>query len=59
MTPERLVLLEISYMVGQLPEAEQTQIRDFAEIFRKILKDNSGHATMAFALVGAEQAAKE
>lgn len=57
MTPEKMALFEIRDVIEQLPQQDQAKIQEFAALFRNLLKDEC-YATMAFALVGAEMAAK-
>jgi hypothetical protein len=57
MTPEKLVLYEIRDVIAQLPEDDRIIVESIAMTLRNILKDNE-HASMAYALVGAEEAAK-
>jgi hypothetical protein len=59
MTPEKLVLYEIRDTIAQLPEDDRIMIEAIAMTLRNILKgEQHAHATMSFALVGAEEAAK-
>lgn len=58
MTPEKLVLYEIRDVIAKLPNDDQIKVEVRAATLRGILKDGE-HAAMAFALVGAEEAAKE
>lgn len=58
MTPEKIVLYEVKEEIAKLPEDSQIRIEAIARTFRNCLEVDPGHAGMAMALVGAEQAAK-
>lgn len=58
MTNAEIVLREIRQAIKQMPDDSQVQVQVIAMTLRNILKTDPDHATMAFALVGAEQAAK-
>ena len=57
MTPEKIALYEIREMIETLPEEDRIRVQAIAMTLRNILTDGP-LAMMAFALVGAEQAAK-
>jgi hypothetical protein len=58
-SPERQMLFEIQNAIKSLPPSDQHYIEMHAiNIRRMMVEDSSGLFTMAFALVGAEQAAK-
>lgn len=58
MTPEKIVLYEVKEEIAKLPKDSQVRIEAIARAFRNCLELDPGHASMALALVGAEQAAK-
>lgn len=58
MTPEKIVLYEIRDAISKLSNDDQIKVQVRASTLRNILSDGE-HAVMAFALVGAEQAAAE
>jgi hypothetical protein len=58
MTPEKLVLYEVKDEIAKLPQDSQIRIEAIARTFRNCLELDPGHAGMALALVGAEEAAK-
>ena len=57
MTPEKIVLYEIRDAISKLAEGDRIMVEARAMTLRNILKDDE-HAVLAFALVGAEQAAE-
>ncbi len=57
MTPEKQVLYEVREAIEGLPEDDRVRVQVIAMTLRNILTDGP-LAMMAFALVGAEQAAK-
>jgi len=58
MTDEEQTLLMIRGTIASLPEEEQIRVKAIAETFRNALKAGGGYASIALALVGAEQAAQ-
>jgi hypothetical protein len=56
-TPEKAVLYEVREAIDNLPEDDRIKVQAIAMTLRNILRDN-WHAEMAYALVGAEEAAK-
>jgi hypothetical protein len=58
MTDEEQTLLLIRGTVAGMPEDDQIKVKAIAETFRNALKAGGGHASLALALVGAEQAAQ-
>lgn len=58
MTEEQQTLLLIRGTIAGMPENDQAQVKAIAETLRSILKSGGAHASVAFALVGAEQAAE-
>jgi len=59
MTNEETLVREIRHAIKQMPDDSQIQVQVIAMTLRNILKQDPEHATMAFALVCAEQAEKE
>lgn len=57
MTDEEQVVAEIKSMIAEQPDEDQIRVLSIAMTLRNILKGNP-HAALAFALVGAEEAAK-
>lgn len=57
MTPEKIVLYEIKEAISQLSEDDRIKVEVRAGTIRNIISADE-HAMMAFALVGAELAAK-
>jgi hypothetical protein len=57
-TDEEQTLLVIRGTIAGMPEEDQIRVKAIAETFRNALKAGGGHAAMALALVGAEQAAQ-
>lgn len=55
--PEDIQLYEVRKVILKLPEDDRIHVEAIAMTLRNILKNNP-HASMAFALVGAEEAAK-
>lgn len=58
MTPEKIVLYEIREMISKLSPDDQIKVEVRAGTIRNIISADE-YALMAFALVGAEQAARE
>jgi hypothetical protein len=58
MTEEEVTLAVIKHEISKLPEQSQTEIAARAQTLRNIAADPNGFGAMAFALVGAELAAK-
>ncbi len=54
---EDIVLRQIRETIKQMSDESQVQVQVIAMTLRNILKTDPEHATLAFALVGAEQAA--
>ncbi len=52
-----IVLREIRQTIQQMSDGSQLRVEIIAKALRKILAADPEHATMAFALVGAEQSA--
>ncbi len=57
LTTEDIVLRQIRLTIRQMSDESQIRVEAIAATLRNILKADPEHATMAFALVGAEQAA--
>lgn len=57
MTDKEQVVAEIQSMIAKQLDEDQIRVLYIAMTLRNILKDNP-HAYLAFALVGAEEAAK-
>lgn len=58
MTDDEQTVLLIRGTIAGLPEDDQIRVKAIAETFRNALKAGGGHAALALALVGAEQAAQ-
>lgn len=58
MTDEEQTLLLIRGTIAGMSEDDQIRVKSIAETIRNVLKAGGGHAAMALALVGAEQAAQ-
>lgn len=57
---DRALLLMIKGHLSELPPEGQAKVNAIADEFReRLANDVDGHATLAFALVGAEMAADE
>jgi translation initiation factor 1 (eIF-1/SUI1) len=57
MTDEEHTLLMIRGTIAGMSEDDQIRIKAIASTLRNVLATGGNHAQMAFALVGAEQAA--
>ena len=58
MTPEKIVLYEVKEAISQLSEDDRIRVEAIAMNLRNILTAGGEHASMALALIGAEEAAK-
>lgn len=58
MTPEKIVLYEIRDVISKMSADDQIKVEVRAATIRNIISADE-HALMAFALVGAEQAARD
>lgn len=57
MTDDEQTLLLIRGHIAGMPEEDQARVKAIAEDIRNVLKVGGAHASMALALIGAEQAA--
>ena len=57
MTPEKIMLYKIKDHISQLSNDDQIRVAVIAGTLRNILATGAPHASIAYALVGAEAAA--